>query len=64
MNNADLVWRLIEMLLEKEKNHKSDNVESSDKLNDQKQDEVQLNRLESIETTTFSMLSFLVKEKN
>ena len=40
MNNADLVWRLIEMLLEKEKNHKSDNVESSDKSNDQKQDEV------------------------
>ena len=40
MNNADLVWRLIEMLLEKEKNHKSDNDEPSDKSNDQKQDEV------------------------
>lgn len=43
MNNADLVWRLVELLLQKEKELNQvalDQAENHSKPNDQKQDEV------------------------
>lgn len=43
MNNADLVWRLVELLLRKEKNLKQvalNQDEKDNKSNDQKQNEV------------------------
>ena len=39
MNNAELVWRLIEMLLQKDSNQEIDNVTNNNKSNSQKQDE-------------------------
>ena len=42
MNNADLVWRLVELLLQKENDLKQvalDQAKKDSKLNDQKQDE-------------------------
>lgn len=43
MNNADLVWRLVELLLQKEKDLNQvalDQAENNNKPNDHKQDEV------------------------
>lgn len=43
MNNADLVWRLVELLLQKEKDSNQvalDQAENDNKPNDHKQDEV------------------------
>ena len=43
MNNAELVWRLVEMLLQKEKQLNQltiDLIKKNDKSNVQKQDEV------------------------
>lgn len=43
MNNADLVWHLVELLLQKEKDLNQvalDQAENNNKPNDQKQDEV------------------------
>lgn len=43
MNNADLVWRLVELLLQKEKDLNQvalDRVKNNDKPNAQNQDEV------------------------
>ena len=43
MNNADLVWHLVELLLQKEKDLNQvalDQAENDNKPNDQKQDEV------------------------
>lgn len=43
MNNADLVWRLVELLLQKEKDLNQvalDQAENDNKPNDHKQDEV------------------------
>ena len=44
MNNAELVWRLVELLLQKEKdlNQVALDQAKNNKPNDQKQDEVQL----------------------
>ena len=45
MNNADLVWRLVELLLQKENDLRQvalDQAENDRMPNDQKQDEVQL----------------------
>ena len=39
MNNAELVWRLIEMLLQKDSNQEIDKVKNNNKSNNQKQDE-------------------------
>ncbi len=42
MNNADLVWRLVELLLQKEKDLKQvalDQAQNDNKPNDRKQDE-------------------------
>lgn len=39
MNNADLVWRLIELLLEKDEKHKDETTNNSSKSNEQKQNE-------------------------
>lgn len=39
MNYPDLIWHLVEMLLQKESNHETDAVSNNSKLNDQKQDE-------------------------
>ncbi len=43
MNNADLVWRLVELLLQKEKDLNQvalGKVQKDNKLNDHEQDEV------------------------
>lgn len=43
MNNADLVWRLVELILQKEKDLKQiaiDQAKKSNKSNDQQQNEV------------------------
>ena len=42
MNNAELVWRLIEILLQKDSNQEIDKVKNNNKSNNQKQDEAQL----------------------
>ncbi len=42
MNNADLVWRLVELLMQKEKDLNQvalDHAKKDNKLNDHKQDE-------------------------
>ena len=39
MNNAELVWRFIEMLLQKDSNPEIDKVKNNNKSNTQKQDE-------------------------
>lgn len=39
MNNADLVWRLVELLMQKEKDLDQVALDQAKKLDDQKQDE-------------------------
>lgn len=39
MNNADLVWRLIELLLEKNEKHNNEKTNDSKKSNERKQNE-------------------------
>lgn len=39
MNYPDLIWRLVEMLLQKNEQLEVDNSNNSTNLNDQKQDE-------------------------
>ena len=39
MNNAKLVWRLVEMLLKKDSSQEIDKVENSNKSNSKEQDE-------------------------
>ena len=39
MNNADLVWRLIELLIEKNEKHNNETTNNSKKSNEQKQNE-------------------------
>lgn len=40
MNNSELIWRLIEMLLQKRDNQETDCTCNDEKLNDKKPDEV------------------------
>lgn len=39
MNNAELVWRLIEMLLQKDSDQEIDKVKNNNKSNSQEQNE-------------------------
>lgn len=39
MNYPDLIWHLVEMLLQKDTNQETDTVSNNSKLNNQKQDE-------------------------
>ncbi len=51
MNNSDLVWRLVELLLQKENDLKQvalDQAKKDSKPNDQKQDEAQLAEKDNI----------------
>ena len=68
MNNAELVWRLVELLLQKEKDLNQvalDQAKNDNKPNDHKQDEVQLTEFMIMQHTTLATLSFFIKnEKN
>ena len=58
MNYPDLIWRLVEMLLQKETNQETDTVSNNSKLNDQKQDEAQLAEKKKVQLYHNAILSF------
>ena len=62
MNYPDLIWHLVEMLLQKDTNQETDTVSNNSKLNDQKQDEAQLAEKRKYSSTTMLYFLFLHKK--
>ena len=63
MNNADLVWRLIELLLEKNEKHNNEKTNDSKKSNERKQNEAQIADEKVWTLPLQSMLSFWHKKE-
>ena len=67
MNNADLVWHLVTLLLQKEKDLNQvalDQAKKDSKSNDQKQDEAQLAENYDNVALPLCYIIFLYNEKN
>ena len=63
MNNADLVWHLVELLLQKEKDSNQvalDQAKNDNKPNDQRPNEVQLTEIMIMQHYHFATLSFFI----
>ncbi len=67
MNNSDLVWRLVELLLQKENDLKQvalDQAQKDSEPDVHKQDEAQLAEIMIMQHYHFAALSFLKMKKN